>query len=418
MSSGTFIDIKNYADCMQRACTLRRLAAEHADLHDALPVNYLFPRDDSDDLTQLVILLAGPNGTPYSQGLWRLKLSIPVNYPASPPRAAFMTRIWHPNVEENTGSVCVDTLKKDWEPSLTLRHVLLVISCLLINPNPDSALNSTAGHLLQEDFEGFAQQARLMTSIHARIPLDLQDQVKKAKLRGETIQRMIVMDNVEQPKSNKKGASALMVIMKNAKRLTPLATEASIRPAAAPLEHAGGHEECEILYHSAEDSKPEGKENGPSLSSSVVMPIRRSGLAKRPLSELPIPTEADAMSVRDSSLSPSEQNIAANCAKITLSSHPIHPAPRGSQALMEGSQYLNRCSLEQQEGFPLAKRICLEEVKENIDTNLFLYKDKQTSDSDLPSSVPYKVPIQNTTCVTSTAQKANLPRARIGLRRL
>lgn len=51
---------------------------------------------------------------------------MPGDYPKSPPKATFRTRIWHPNVEETTGAVCVDTLKRDWKPELTLRDVLIV----------------------------------------------------------------------------------------------------------------------------------------------------------------------------------------------------------------------------------------------------------------------------------------------------
>lgn len=106
----------------------RRLAADHAALHEDLPPNYLHPSEDSsgDDLTQLSTLLTGPQGTPYSQGLWRLHLKMPEDYPKSPPKATFRTRIWHPNVEESTGAVCVDTLKRDWKPTLTLKDVLIV----------------------------------------------------------------------------------------------------------------------------------------------------------------------------------------------------------------------------------------------------------------------------------------------------
>lgn len=115
----------------KNSSTIRRLASDHWSLHKAgLPPNYLFAsRNDNslpDDLTQLSVLLTGPQGTPYSQGLWKLCLKIPQDYPKSPPKAAFRTRIWHPNVDENTGSVCVDTLKKDWESKLTLRDILIV----------------------------------------------------------------------------------------------------------------------------------------------------------------------------------------------------------------------------------------------------------------------------------------------------
>ncbi|KAF4211810.1 hypothetical protein CNMCM6805_003948 [Aspergillus fumigatiaffinis] len=166
--------------------SFRRLAADHAALHEEPPPNYLLPTEESsDDLTQLTTLLAGPQGTPYSQGLWRLHLKMPEDYPKSPPKATFKTRIWHPNVEESTGAVCVDTLKRDWKSTLTLKDVLVTISCLLIYPNPDSALNSTAGALLQEDYDAFARQAKLMTSIHAPVPPDLKAAVVEAKSRGE-----------------------------------------------------------------------------------------------------------------------------------------------------------------------------------------------------------------------------------------
>ena len=55
-----------------------------------------------------------------------LSLKIPQDYPKNPPQAFFRTRIWHPNVEENSGAVCVDTLKRDWHSKLTLRDVLIV----------------------------------------------------------------------------------------------------------------------------------------------------------------------------------------------------------------------------------------------------------------------------------------------------
>jgi ubiquitin-conjugating enzyme E2 S len=88
------------------------------------------------------------------------------DFPASPPKGFFLTKIFHPNVSK-TGEICVNTLKKDWNERLGIRHVLLTIKCLLIVPNPESALNEEAGKLLLEQYEEYAKQARLMTSIHA-----------------------------------------------------------------------------------------------------------------------------------------------------------------------------------------------------------------------------------------------------------
>lgn len=49
-----------------------------------------------------------------------------------------------------------------------IKQVLLTIKCLLIVPNPESALNEEAGRLLLENYEDYAKTARLMTSIHAQ----------------------------------------------------------------------------------------------------------------------------------------------------------------------------------------------------------------------------------------------------------
>ncbi len=79
----------------------------------------------------------------------------------------FITKIFHPNIAR-TGEICVNVLKRDWKPDMGLRHVLLVIRCLLIQPFPDSALNEEAGRLIMEDYDGYAKHARLLTSIHAQ----------------------------------------------------------------------------------------------------------------------------------------------------------------------------------------------------------------------------------------------------------
>lgn len=81
----------------------------------------------------------------------------------------FLTKVFHPNISKS-GEICVNVLKRDWKPDLGLRHVLVVIRCLLIQPFPDSALNEEAGKLLYEDYEAYAKHARLMTSIHAQAP--------------------------------------------------------------------------------------------------------------------------------------------------------------------------------------------------------------------------------------------------------
>ncbi|XP_036602180.1 ubiquitin-conjugating enzyme E2 S [Trichosurus vulpecula] len=123
----------------------------------------VFPNEE--DLTDLQVTIEGPEGTPYAGGLFRMKLLLGKDFPAAPPKGFFLTKIFHPNVGAN-GEICVNVLKRDWTAELGIRHVLLTIKCLLIHPNPESALNEEAGRLLLEDYEEYAARARLLTEIH------------------------------------------------------------------------------------------------------------------------------------------------------------------------------------------------------------------------------------------------------------
>ncbi|TID21638.1 Ubiquitin-conjugating enzyme E2 S-C [Venturia nashicola] len=173
----------------QTSKSLRRLAADHGALHrDGLPPNYLFDpskEDSFSDLTTLSVLLTGAEGTPFSSGLFALDLKMPPTYPQSAPTAFFRTKIFHPNVDPATGAICVDTLKRDWTSTLTLRDVLVTISCLLVFPNAASALNSEAGRLLEEDFGEFERKARLWARMHAAVPVSLRGVVEEARKRGD-----------------------------------------------------------------------------------------------------------------------------------------------------------------------------------------------------------------------------------------
>jgi len=139
-----------------------------------------------DDITDVQAAITGPEGTPYSGGEFRLKLVLGKDFPASPPKGYFLTKIFHPNVS-SSGEICVNALKKDWNPVLGLKHIFLVVKCLMIEPNPESALNEEAGKLLLDNYQEFAKRASLMTEIHAKIqqPSSPSNNVKKAKICKE-----------------------------------------------------------------------------------------------------------------------------------------------------------------------------------------------------------------------------------------
>jgi len=118
------------------------------------------------DLTDIQANIEGPAGTPYEGGLFKIKIVLGKDYPQSPPRGFFLTKIFHPNVSKS-GEICVNTLKRDWKADLGLKHILITVKCLLIYPNPESALNEEAGKLLLEQYAEYSKQAKMMTEIYA-----------------------------------------------------------------------------------------------------------------------------------------------------------------------------------------------------------------------------------------------------------
>ncbi|KAJ2761611.1 ubiquitin-conjugating enzyme E2 S, partial [Coemansia nantahalensis] len=118
-------------------------------------------------VSEINATIEGPQDTPYEGGRFQVRLTIDDSFPDTPPRGVFVTRIFHPNVSEK-GEICVNTLKRDWQKHYGIEHVLVTVKCLLIYPNPESALNEEAGKLLLERYDDYARHARLITSIHAR----------------------------------------------------------------------------------------------------------------------------------------------------------------------------------------------------------------------------------------------------------
>ncbi|XP_004493279.1 ubiquitin-conjugating enzyme E2 22 [Cicer arietinum] len=145
---------------------IKQLAKELKNLDETPPEGIKVVVND-DDFSTIYADIDGPAGTPYENGIFRMKLQLSRDFPHSPPKGFFLTKIFHPNIASN-GEICVNTLKKDWNPSLGLRHVLIVVRCLLIEPFPESALNEQAGKLLLENYEEYARHARLYTGIHAK----------------------------------------------------------------------------------------------------------------------------------------------------------------------------------------------------------------------------------------------------------
>ena len=121
---------------------------------------YVTPIINPEDPLDIQFDLEGPKATPYEYGIFRVKLIISNEFPTQAPKGLFITKIFHPNISEK-GEICVNTLKKDWNPSQwNLYNLFEVIKCLLIVPFPQSALNEEAGKLFMENYDEYFKIAK------------------------------------------------------------------------------------------------------------------------------------------------------------------------------------------------------------------------------------------------------------------
>ena len=143
----------------------RRIQRELQDIQKDTPENCSAgPRGENMYLWDAVII--GPTGTPYSGGVFKLEIHFSNDYPFKPPKLTMNTKIYHPNISPS-GAICLDILKNQWSPALTISKVLLSLCSLFSDANPNDPLVPEVADIYVKDRARYDATARLWTQRYA-----------------------------------------------------------------------------------------------------------------------------------------------------------------------------------------------------------------------------------------------------------
>ena len=133
--------------------------------------------------------IKGPIDTCYQGGIFDVDIVIPNEYPFKPPKMKFDTKIWHPNISSVTGAICLDILKNEWTPALTIRTALISLQALMCEPVPNDPQDAVVAKQYMSDIKLFNETAKHWVEEYANPERTLLKKVKEITDMGFTEQQ-------------------------------------------------------------------------------------------------------------------------------------------------------------------------------------------------------------------------------------
>jgi|TARA_B110000208_G_scaffold162507_1_gene198884 ubiquitin-conjugating enzyme E2 H len=109
----------------------------------------------------ILLDIKGPKDSLYENGIWKIVIHISKDYPFTSPSVGFVDKIYHPNIDLRSGTICLNTLNETWSPIYNLSHIYnIFIPQLLLYPNANDPLNEAAADLYINDMDTFKQKVK------------------------------------------------------------------------------------------------------------------------------------------------------------------------------------------------------------------------------------------------------------------
>lgn len=163
---------------------------------------------DDDNASDFYVKFLGPKDSPYEGGQWKVHVTLPADYPYKSPSIGFCNKIFHPNVDLTSGSVCLDVINQTWSPMFDLVNIFQVfLPQLLLYPNPSDPLNGEAAALALKDKTGFDQKVRDMVQKYAKEEIKMDDEEESDEDKEEELSEM---DDEEEEEAEQLGMAAGM----------------------------------------------------------------------------------------------------------------------------------------------------------------------------------------------------------------
>lgn len=130
--------------------------------------NYQLHIKDNIKMNEFSIVFKGPKESLYENGYWKVEVLLPDEYPFKSPSIGFANKIFHPNIEESSGTVCLDVINQTWSPMYELKNIFDVfLPQLLIYPNPSDPLNPIAANMMIKNKEEYEKKVRAYVEEYA-----------------------------------------------------------------------------------------------------------------------------------------------------------------------------------------------------------------------------------------------------------